>query len=218
LHRAAADSFPHQITVCFTVPALAPKSVVAAKLAVIVKDPVDDSVTVTEALPPDKVAVPRFVEPFMNVTVPVGVTPLAVTVAVKVTAAPLPEGFLDETTVVVVAAAFTTWLRAAELPGRDDASPLYKAVIEAVPTGRVAVDKVATPAESVPVPITMPPFSKVMVPVGVGPADVTFAVKVTACPYAEGFALDVNVVVVALRLTVCWMAGEVLPWKLLSPP
>lgn len=53
--------------------------------------------------PPDRVPVPRVVDPSLNVTVPVGVPPIPLTWAVKVTDAPEVDGFSEEVTVVVVA-------------------------------------------------------------------------------------------------------------------
>jgi hypothetical protein len=82
--------------------------VLALKVAVTVSVPEGRAVVEIEALPLDKVAEPRVVEPYVKLTVPVGVTPLAVTVAVSVTADPLVEGFFDDTMLVVVVAACTT--------------------------------------------------------------------------------------------------------------
>lgn len=80
----------------------------ALKFAVTVSVPDGRAVVEIEALPPDKAAEPSVVEPYIKVTVPVGVIPLAVTVAVNVTAVPLVEGFFDDAMLVVVVAAFTT--------------------------------------------------------------------------------------------------------------
>ena len=64
-------------------------------------------------MPPLSVTVPSVVEPFANVTEPVGV-PLpgafAATVAVKVTDWPKTDGFADETTDVVVLSWLTVWV------------------------------------------------------------------------------------------------------------
>lgn len=51
---------------------------------------------------PSRVEVPNVVAPSLNVTVPVGVPPLDVTVAVKVTDWLNTEGLAEELTVVVV--------------------------------------------------------------------------------------------------------------------
>ena len=48
------------------------------------------------ATPPDKVAVPITVPASLKVTVPVGVPPVPVTVAVNVTGCPNALGFCDE--------------------------------------------------------------------------------------------------------------------------
>ena len=48
------------------------------------------------ACPPDNGLVPRTVVPSRKLTSPIGVPPLPVTVAVKVTDSPEPDGFLLE--------------------------------------------------------------------------------------------------------------------------
>ena len=61
------------------------------------------------AVPPDRLAVPIVVVPFLKVTVPVGVPEVAgVTVALKVTFMPWVDGLSEETTLVMVEAACTT--------------------------------------------------------------------------------------------------------------
>jgi hypothetical protein len=63
-------------------------------------------------------AVPSFVEPSKNVTVPLGVpAPGAVTeiVAVRTTGCPYVDGFRLEVTEVVVDALFTFWVTAGEV-------------------------------------------------------------------------------------------------------
>jgi hypothetical protein len=64
---------------------------------------------------PLSVTVPSVVEPFLNVTVPVGVPPVEVTVAVKVTATPNGDGFSDDATAVELVACFTVWVSAVEV-------------------------------------------------------------------------------------------------------
>ena len=66
-----------------------------------------------------RVAVPRVVAPSRNVTVPVGVPDVALTVAVKLTACPNTVGFLEEDTVVVVAAVFTVSVAALDITEPD---------------------------------------------------------------------------------------------------
>jgi len=80
----------------------------------------DESVDVVKVAWPFQFSEPvPTVEPlFVNVTVPVGMPAPDVTVAVKVTACLLAEGFTEETNVVVVAASatFTTSVKDVELP------------------------------------------------------------------------------------------------------
>jgi hypothetical protein len=57
-----------------------------------------------EAVPPDKVFVPIGTPPSLNVTVPVGVPAVLVTVAVNVTKSPTVEGLRSDVTLEVVAA------------------------------------------------------------------------------------------------------------------
>ncbi len=72
-----------------------------------------------------------------------------------------------------------------------------------LPTARLEVAKVATPlALSVPVPSVVAPSLKVTVPVGVPPAPVTVAVKVTDWPKVEGLADEPSAVVVSALATV----------------
>ena len=76
----------------------------------------DDVVKV--ALPPERLAVPNVAAPSRNVTVPVGVPvagATALTVAVKVTAWPKRDGFVDEVTVVELLALFTVCVMAEEV-------------------------------------------------------------------------------------------------------
>jgi hypothetical protein len=69
--------------------------------------PSDSPEVLNVALPLLSVLVPSVVEPFLKVTVPVGVPPLDVTVAVKVTDWPDFDGFREEVTEVEVVALFT---------------------------------------------------------------------------------------------------------------
>ena len=71
------------------------------------------SVGMTEvATPADSVAEPMIAAPSMNVTVPSGVPPIEVTVAVNVTPCPYVLGLGDA--VSVVAVGLTTWVSVAE--------------------------------------------------------------------------------------------------------
>jgi predicted small secreted protein len=126
------------------------------------------------------------------------------TLAVKVTDCPTFDGFSDEVKAVVVVALLTTWLTAFDvLPGKFE-SPPYTALIASVPAGSVEVLKLAEPPLNAPVPSTVVPFmNETVSPSGGGAPrlEVTVAVKVTACPYVDGFGEDVSVVVVATRTT-----------------
>lgn len=71
---------------------------------------------VSEAAPVESsVAAPRFAAPSRNVTVPVGVPDVALTVAVKETACPKTVGFLDEDRAVVAPAVFTVRVAAVDV-------------------------------------------------------------------------------------------------------
>ena len=90
-----------------------------------------------------------------------------------------------------------------------------------VPTVSAKVVNVALPPESVAVPSVVAPSKNVTVPVGVpapGAAALTVAMNTTEWPNTEGFTVDVTVVETDALFTVCVMAAEVLPPKLLSPP
>jgi hypothetical protein len=97
-------------------------------------------------------------------------------------------------------------------------SPLYFAVIEWEPTV-VSEDVlyVATPPLSVPVPSVTAPSRNVTEPVGVPPAPVTVAVKVTDWPPMRGLSEEVTAVVLDLVLTTCVTTDEVLAAKFVSP-
>ena len=78
------------------------------------------------------------------------------------------------------------------------------------------VVNVAVPPASVPVPSTVVPARNSTLPEGVGPLELTVAVKVIACPKAEGFRLEFNAVAVANLFTFCASDFELVP-KLVSP-
>lgn len=59
--------------------------------------------------------------------------------------------------------------------------------MEWVPPVSEEVVKEAFPLESIPVPITAVPDLNVTVPPGVLTPEVTVAVKVTGCPWVDGF-------------------------------
>jgi hypothetical protein len=62
------------------------------------------------------------------------------------------------------------------------------------------------------------PSKNVTVPVGRPPAPEIVAVKVTACPNADGLDEDASVVLVRARFTVCVTVPEVLVAKFKLPP
>lgn len=170
------------------------------------------------ALPPERVTVPNVVEPEVKITVPVGVVVGEVTVAVSVTDCPNVDGLREDVTVVDVTATLITWLKGAELVA-DCVSPLYVAVIESVPAGRLLRVSVATPPElSATVASVVVPFLNTTFPVGViGPAEVTAAVNVTDCPKVDGLRDETSEVVVAYLLTTCFNPAEVLALNAESP-
>ena len=123
----------------------------------------------------------------------------AATIAVKVTDCPEFDGFCEEAKEVVVAARFTTCFTASDVLPEKLESPEYTAWIESVPPDfRVEVAKEAEPLLSGCVASTVAPCINVTVPSGGEPPslEATVAVKVTVCPYAEGFSEDDIVVVV----------------------
>jgi hypothetical protein len=77
--------------------------------------PTDSDEVLNVALPLLSVPVPSVVEPFLKVTVPVGVPPLEVTLAVKVTDWPDFDGFREEVTEVEVVACLTVCVSTAEV-------------------------------------------------------------------------------------------------------
>lgn len=76
------------------------------------------------------------------------------------------------------------------------AAPPKLAVIVSVPTGKVVIVNLATPALRFPVPSDAPPLANVTIPVGVPEEDATVAVSVTLPPAVieTGFAATVVVV------------------------
>jgi hypothetical protein len=89
-----------------------------------------------------------------------------------------------------------------------------------LPTASAEVANVALPEVKVAVPSVAAPSRNVTVPVGVpapGETALTVAVKVTDWPNTDGFTDELTAVELLALLTVCVMAAEVLPAKLLSP-
>jgi hypothetical protein len=127
-------------------------------------------------------AVPSVTAPFKKVTEPVGVPPDgAATDAVKLTVWLTAEGFGDDTSVMTVAAGFTSWLNASEVLDVKFESPEYTAVMELLPAAPKVFVRVACPLLlSVTVPSAVVPSRKLTVPVGVPPkGDVKVAIKLT---------------------------------------
>src|SRR5437016_1933335 len=118
---------------------------------------------------------------------------------------------------MVSAAAFTVWapLRVPVLVWLFVVSVASPAVIACGdrPTVGVDVDPlVAEPLLSVTGDPKFPPsILNCTEPVGVPPLDVTVAVKLTPCPYVEGFADELTVVVVLAPLMVSVWVAEVRP-------
>ncbi len=73
-------------------------------MAVMEWDPTERADVENVAVLPDRVPVPIVVPPSLNVTVPVGIPPVAATVAVRVTACPKVLGLADDERLVVVEA------------------------------------------------------------------------------------------------------------------
>ena len=78
-------------------------------------------------------------------------------------------------------------------------------MIDRDPVASVVVETDATPPLSVPVPIVVAPSLNVTEPLGVAPPaiPVTVAVKVTLCPWKEGFSEETTEVEELTLLTVC---------------
>src|SRR5712671_6674743 len=110
----------------------------------------------------------------------------------------------------------TTWFTTDDVLFAEKSSPRYSAVIACVPTASLDFVSLATPPLTVAAPIEVAPSRNFTLPVGAGPALVTWAVKVTACPNCEGFGLEVRVVVVGYFSTTC-VTLPVLGLKVASP-
>jgi hypothetical protein len=99
-------------------------------------------------------------------------------------------------------------------------SPEYAAVMECEPAASELTVSEAPPLVSTALPRTVGPSRNCTKPVGVPKADVTVALKVTACPTAAGFSKEVNVVVVPVVLmasTISRSAADSLDAWELSP-
>src|ERR1044071_9603075 len=85
-----------------------------------------------------------------------------------------------------------------------------------LPTVRLEIDSVATPAVTGAVPSEVAPSKNSTVPVAA--FGDTVAVRFTLEPQSDGFTSDVRLVVVVLRSTVCEYGAELLPGWHASPP
>ena len=144
------------------------------------------------ATPPANVAL----LPYINVTVPVGITDADATVAVYVTDCPIVEGFSDEVSVTVVGARFTTWLSTEEVLPEKLALPPYTAVMDLAPALNIATRILATPFASFAVPSVAVPFMNVTVPVGVPDARRPWRSRSPPARYMEGFSDEVSAIAV----------------------
>jgi hypothetical protein len=158
------------------------------------------------AIPLLSAAEPTVTLPTLNVTVPVGVPLVVVTVAVKLCfAEELPRAMEDGLAVTdVVVFAVTASVAGLLVEPESLLSPAYSAVIESEPTVKPLVVvaarvSVAVLLESVPVPSVVLPFLNVTVPVAT--AGLTVAVIVTDAPSVTELGTD-NIVVVASLFTV----------------
>lgn len=160
--------------------------------------------TLKVALPLLKATEPTVTLPTLNVTVPVAVPLVVVTVAVKLCVAEeLPRALEDwlTVTVVLVVPAVTANVTALLVEPESLLSLPYTPMIESEPTAKplavVATRfSVAVPLESVLVPSVVLPFLNVTVPVA---ADgLTVAVSVTELPSVTELGTDTIVVVASL--------------------
>ena len=185
------------------------KFVSPAYTAVTASDPTGSAVVEKVATPLFRVWLPRFVVPFMNVTVPVGVPvpPFAgVTVSVNVTLAPLVIVIGAAVSTLVVAGSVcvvTVTAKAGEVLAANVVFPVYAAVMEWTPTASVLVEYVPCPdALSATVASAVVPSLNVTLPAGVEEAD-TVAVNVTLLPCVTVVPGDaVTVVVVGVSVLV----------------
>ena len=116
---------------------------------------------VNVATPPLTGAVPRTVDPSLNVIVPVAAVG---TDAVNVTDWAADEGFAEDVNVTIGGAGVTVTVVAGDVAGLLFASPGVLAVIGSLPTGRLFTVIVATPPTTGAVPMTVVPLEKVTGP------------------------------------------------------
>jgi hypothetical protein len=154
-------------------------------VAVIVREPVAVNDVVHVAIPEAlSVGVPEeqlmVAEPSLKETAPVGTPPpgaTGATVAENVTLCPVVTVAADVVRLVVVEAALTTWVTAAEVEDPWLAEPAYVAVMPRVPAEPWATTQVAAPELRVWVPPVharvVAPSLKVTLPAGVPPPGAT---------------------------------------------
>ncbi len=175
------------------------------------------------AVPLESVPVPIWVDPFMNVTVPVGVPPpglTALTLALTVMLWPKTGAVGVKLTVVAVDAWLTVIVEGDVVWPLKSVSPEYCTVIELAPSGNAVVEMLPLPLVRVADPSRVVPLKNFTVPVGVpapGKTAATVAARATLCPKTGVVVDGINVVVVAAWPTVTGTAGEVLGAKLESP-
>ena len=167
--------------------------------------------------PPARGRTARTLAPSLKVTVPVGVPPAPLTVAVKVTAWPPFAGLAEEVTAVfvtVVPGSLTVCVSAAEVEVAKFESPLYIAVMLWGPAVSDEVTRLARPPERGRTESVASPSRKLTVPVGAFAVPATVATRVTAWPVVDGLMEELRVVVeaaVPAVVTVWVTTGELEP-------
>lgn len=144
--------------------------------------------TLSEAAPPTRSLVPNVVVPSRKYTFPVADD--GITLAVRTTVWLGEDGLKEEVIVVVVVSVLTTWLSAVDVLVGNVPSPAYSAVMACVPAESVAETNTAMPFDRLKLPRDLSRSRNVTTPVAV--AGETVAVKVTLCPYFEGFGEEVT--------------------------
>jgi len=179
---------------------------------VIVCAPTVKVLVVSVARPFVNVPVPRIVAPSRNVMEPVAPEEAA---AVKVTACPTIEGLSDEITVTVGVGFATVTVVGAEVAGLLLVSPDVVAVIGFVPIGNEGTVMVAVPPTIGAVPIVVPPFENVTVPVTPGGTVSVIVSDVFGGTF--GFETTGGGITGVALLTICVSGTEVAALLLESP-
>ncbi len=147
---------------------------------------------------------PRFEPSDLNCTLPVGVPPLELTVAVNMTVCPSGITVDDDVSSTVESAAVTTCEMMADVLIVKPPSPLSVPVMGCVPTDKVYVVRVVCPPASDGLASNVPLSKNETLPVGVPPLPLTVAVMVTDCPNVDGLGVEVSAVVVGVKPPVTW--------------